>query len=287
MLESANTMDFSLIATELDRLLIAFRETTVREWPRKWDGLLGAQLLIQGSVRVVATTYQLIRFICKDANRYRDAWQKLEFVTATPPLTRSILDALFALVFLFDDVPAKSEMFIKGGWREMCEESERMARDYGSNSKWQGYLTDRTAKMEEMRVLRNLPPCGEETKKLPYWPYPGSMLRHNQLSDERKAYLQYLNDWYYKELSSADHLSFLGLIVRVTPLMRPEDDNVKLNVLRSHFLESTLSLVVAILSEIQIEAGFEHAERLKYVWGILNQLDNPRELYDLRYRDRL
>jgi len=51
MLEPPNTMDFSLIATELDRLLIAFKETTVREWPRKWDGLLGAGLLIQGSVQ--------------------------------------------------------------------------------------------------------------------------------------------------------------------------------------------------------------------------------------------
>lgn len=237
---------------------------------------------------MVATTYQLIRFICKDRNRYHDPWQKPEFVTAAAPLTRSILDTLFALVFLFDDVPAKSEMFVKGGWREMCEESERMARDYGSNPKWAEYLRERTGRMEEMRTLRNLPPCGEETKKLPYWPHPGQMLRKEvQLSDERRVYLKYLNDWYYKELSSADHLSFIGLILRGTPLMRPEDDNVKLDMLRYHFLESTLSLVMAILSEIQIEAGFGHAERLKYVWGILNQLDNPRELYDLRYRDRL
>jgi hypothetical protein len=35
MLERPKTMDVGLIADQLDRLLIAFKETTVREWPRK------------------------------------------------------------------------------------------------------------------------------------------------------------------------------------------------------------------------------------------------------------
>jgi hypothetical protein len=286
--ESKNTLDFGLIANDLDRLLTAFKESTIREWPRKWEGLLGAGLLVQGSVRVASTAYQVVRFICKDTEKYRDPWQRLEFVTATPPIVRSILDILFALVFLFDDVPTRSEMFIKGGWREMCEESERMARDYGSNPKWSDYLRERASRMEDMRALRNLPPCGEETKKLPYWPNPGQMLRLDvELSAESRAYIEYLRDWYYKELSSADHLSFPGLLLRGSPLMLPDDDSARLNLLRFHFLESTLSIVMAIMSEIQVEAGFGHGERLKYVWAILNQLDNARELYELRYKNRL
>jgi hypothetical protein len=93
-------IDFRLIGEELDRLLTAFKNATVREWPSKWNSLLGASLIVQGSVRITSTTYDLIRFLCKKPSWYRDGWQKLEFVTSVPPLTRSILDVLFAIVFL-------------------------------------------------------------------------------------------------------------------------------------------------------------------------------------------
>jgi hypothetical protein len=108
------------------------------------------------------------------------------------------------------------------------------------------------------------------------------------LSDERKHFLKYLNDWYYKELSSADHLSFPGLILRGAPLGPHDDDSdAKLDMLRSHFFESTISLAMAILSEIQIEGRFRHAAQLKYVWRVLTDMDNPKELYELRYSNRL
>lgn len=281
-------LDFRLIAEPLDQLLTAFENTTERELPEKWHGMLGAGLLVQGSVRVAATTYQLTRFICKDRNRYRDPWQNPEFVTAVPPLTRSILDILFALVFLFDDVAVKSELFIMGGWREMCEESERMQREYDSNPKWVKYLNERAVSMENMRSARDLPRCGD-TRRLNYWPTPSQMRNDASLSGDRKHFLDYLNDWYYRELSSADHLSFPGLIVRGTPLMkRGTDESVaKLNLLRSYWLEMTVILIMAILSEIQMEAAFSFSDRLKYIWRILIDSDNPREIYDLRYKDTL
>ena len=290
MADERINIDFRIIAKEIDRLLTAFKNSTLREWPTKWNGLLGAALLVQGSIRVAATTYDLIRFVCKDKQYYRDPWQKLDFVTAVPPLTRSILDILFALVFLFDDVSTNSERFIQGGWREMCEETERMRREYSSNPKWQQYLGERAGRMEEMRSLRNLPPCGDQALKSFFWPHPGQMRNAVPLSVERKEFLNYLNDWYYKEFSAADHLSFPGLLMRGSPLMWHEDDEapeLKLNVLRSYFFTTTITLVMAILSEVQIEAGFGHANNLKYVWRILTDIDNPKEIYDLRYKDRL
>jgi hypothetical protein len=170
----------------------------------------------------------------------------------------------------------------------MCEETERMQRDYGSNPKWQKYLEERASHMEKMRSLRRLPMCGSaEAKKLPYWPYPAQMVQ--QLSGDRKRFLTYLNDWYYKELSSADHLSFGGLVIRAAPLMDPDDtvSENRLHRLRSYWFATTVTLVAAILSEIQIEAGFGFASRLQYVWRILSDADISKEIYDLRYKAHL
>ena len=280
-------LDFGLIARPIDTLLTAFDNTIQREWPEKWEGLLDARLLVHGSVKLSSTTYQLIRFLCKD--RFIDPWQTRRFVTAAAPLTRSILDSLFALVYLFDDIRAKSDIFVKGGWREMCEETERMKREYGSTPKWVEYLDERGKRMDIMQKARGMPPCGPETSKLPYWPTPGQMMRSNQLADERRNFLTYLNDWYYRELSSAAHLSFPGLIIRGSPLLIDDDSSeTKLNVLRSYYLTQTICLVLALLSEVQVEAGFGFADRLKYVWRIVTEFfDDAKEIYEMRYAERL
>src|ERR1017187_6074127 len=280
-------LDFGLIARPIDTLLTAFDNTIQREWPEKWEGLLDARLLVHGSVKLSSTTYQLIRFLCKD--RFIDPWQTRRFVTAAAPLTRSILDSLFALVYLFDDIGAKSDIFVKGGWREMCEETERMKREYGSTPKWVEYLDERAKRMDIMQKARGMPPCGPETSKLPYWPTPGQMMRSNQLADERRNFLTYLNDWYYRELSSAAHLSFPGLILRGSPLLIDDDSSeTKLNVLRSYYLTQTICLVLALLSEVQVEAGFGFADRLKYVWRIVTEFfEDAKEIYEMRYAARL
>jgi hypothetical protein len=101
-------------------------------------------------------TFTVINFLSKD--RFIDPFQTRKFVTAIPPLTRSILDSLFALVFLFDDVAANSEMFAKGGWRELCEETVRLHQAYDSNPKWTEILKRRDEDMARMRAAKNFPP---------------------------------------------------------------------------------------------------------------------------------
>ena len=166
---------------------------------------------------------------------------------------------------------------------------ERMKREYGSRPKWIEYLDERTKHMDVMQKARDLPPCGPETSKLAYWPTPGQMMRSNQLADERRRFLTYLNDWYYRELSSAAHLSFPGLVVRGSPLLIDDDSSeTKLNVLRSYYLTQTICLMLALLSEVQIEANFDFADRLKFVWRIVTEyFDDAKEVYEMRYEPRL
>jgi hypothetical protein len=281
-------IDFRIIGPQIDSLLIASANLIDREWPARWREFDQAQLLVLGSVKLSANTYQVIKFLCKD--KYFDPWQKREFITAVPPLTRSILDSLFTIVFLFDDVPSKAELFVQGGWREMCEATERAERNHGSKPKWVKYLRERAKSMEAMRKKSNLPPRGPGVRKLPYWPTPGQMIDWPKLSDDRRTFLTDLNDWYYKELSSTAHLSLPGLLLRASPLLIQdrESSEISLRKLKANCFPLTLCLLLAILSEIQIEAEFGLADRLKYVWQFLAEYyDQVREIYDMRYRTRL
>jgi len=283
-------IDFRIVGPQIDSLLIAFTNTIEKEWPAKWERLGHAQLLVMGSVNLSATTYQLVRFLCKDRGQYRDPWQKREFVTAVPVLTRSILDSLFTLVFLFDDVPSKAELFVKGGWREMCEATDRAERNHRSEPKWTKYLQERAKSMEAMRQMGSLPPPGSEISRLRYWPTPGQMIRWPKLSHERRNYLTNLNDWYYRELSSSAHLSLPGLILRVRPLLLRDSDEseTSLRKLKANCFPLTICLLLCILSEVQVEAEFTFADRLKYVWRVLREYyDQIEEIYQMRYNSRL
>jgi hypothetical protein len=283
-------IDFRIVGPQIDSLLIAFTNTLEREWPSKWKDLAHAQLLVMGSVNLSATTYQLIKFVCKDIDQNRDPWQKREFITAVPVLTRSILDSLFTLVFLFDDVPSKADLYVKGGWREMCEATHRAERNHRSRPKWTKYLRERAKNMEAMRKMASLPLPGPETSKLHYWPTPNQMIGWPELSDERRNYLTGLNDWYYRELSSTAHLSLQGLILRVRPLLLrdSEEPETSLRKLKANCFPLTICLLLSILSEVQIDAEFAFADRLKYVWRVLREYyDQIEEIYHMRYESRL
>jgi hypothetical protein len=108
---------------------------------------------------------------------------------------------------------------------------------------------------------------------------------------QARGFLSYLYDWYYKELSSTSHLSYPGLILRSKVLLLEQDDQGRaddLIFLRSYFFFQTVGLVLALLSEVQSEAMFSFADRLKYVWRIVNEYSpDCREIYSNRYESLL
>jgi len=59
-------IDFRIVGPQIDTLLTAFANLIEREWPAKWKELDHAQLLVLGSVKLSATTYQVTKFLCKE-----------------------------------------------------------------------------------------------------------------------------------------------------------------------------------------------------------------------------
>ncbi len=106
----------------------------------------------------------------------------------------------------------------------------------------------------------------------------------------RKNFAVVLNDWFYRNLSSDSHLSWSGYARRFSNFIDADekDRTNRLMKYKSDCVMTTISLVLALLSEIECEMRFDLSVRLKYVWGILsNFYGEAKELYELRYLNKL
>lgn len=166
------TLPFETIREPLDSLLVSIGNKLEREWPERWASIPGAAILLRAISKVAENTYKTIRFICADSPP--DPSRKLEYALSVPPLTRTILDSVFTVVFIFEDLPARTEWFYKSGWRELYEEHQRYQNTYGSDQKWATWLAEKSALIENTKACWGITP--EEASNpntIKWWPNPG------------------------------------------------------------------------------------------------------------------
>jgi len=279
-------LSFEVIREPLDTLLIALGNKLEREWPSKWSSVDGASVLLKSIVLVTENTYKSIRFLCAD--KPENPFRKMEYSISVPPLVRTILDHVFTVVFLFQDLPERTIWYYKSGWRELHDEHQRMLKKYSSDPDWGEWFRKKEDLLKDIKKSWGITPEEEkDPKKIKWWPNPGQMKSHKNLSKDRRDYLTYLNDWYYRELSAASHLSWPGLASRASHLLNPNMEEQKrvLNKFRSDCAMRTITLIIALISEIQIECNYDDfAKRVKYLWGILNAYwGEAKEIYESRY----
>jgi hypothetical protein len=282
-------LPFDTIRIQLETVFIAVGNKLEREWPRKWSAYPEAAVVLRGTIAVTENTYHTVRILCADPHPHPSV--RREFVVSVPPLARTVLDSLFTVVFLFEDLPSRIKWHLKSSWREITAETDRYRRAYGSDPTWSQWLSQRKAFLDQMKVDWKI--TTEEQANpaiIPWWPTPGQMKRHNDTSQTRTDYLSYLDDWFYKELSSDSHLSWPGLAKRSMHFFNKDREHrdQDLDKFRSDCFTVTVALALAVLSEIQVELGYDLKERLKYIWGILNPgFLMVRELYEYRYEKLL
>jgi hypothetical protein len=73
-------------------------------------------------------------------------------VVSAPPLARTILDSLFTVVFLFEDLPTRIKWYLKSGWRELFEEHQRCRKTYDADPAWSTWLAKQSAILDQMKV---------------------------------------------------------------------------------------------------------------------------------------
>jgi|SRR3990172_1281659 len=273
-------LDFKVIGQRLDEALEALKNLIDRDWPRQY-AIPGARALFLTMIKVAINTYQSIRFLAADSPK--DSAPPLEFALSIPPLTRSLLDQLFAVVFLTEDPTTRTSWYYKGGWREAKEGYEGYKAKYGADPKWARWLTLNGKFLEGIRTEWGV--SDEEAadlKRIKYWPIPSQM----RARTKDREFLDYLDDWFYKTLSQDAHLSFPGLAHRGAALLvKPGDERTaQLEKRRSQAVFTTITVVLALASEMEHLLKFGLSERLAYVWGVLIKYwEEADDLYKMRY----
>jgi len=274
----------------LQDILVTVYNKLDRERPATWHAHPTAQLVMEGTARTVSNTYHTIKILSSDTPKPPIM---REDALSVGPLSRTILDSVFMVIFVFHDLPLRNAWYWRSGWRSLWEELQSYTAAHGTDPDFTDFIALQKQWLDSTAVRYGLSAVEIANPRLikPWWPNPGRMLKDKRTSPDRLARMQFLNDWYYGQLSAESHLSLPGLVMRSTALIPGHDPDElawRMDKARSdNFLVATF-MVLAFASEIEIECRFGLSERLKYVWTILaGYAKGAKTLYDKWYSPRL
>jgi len=222
-------------------------------------------------------------------------------VFALSPLTRTVLDSVFNVVFMCEDFDINWYWYCQAGYRDVVEDLTR-CRDSGRTLPgWDRWVELRTKSLDILIREFNIPiEIARNPRRVKHWPNPGAMVNYEvsskgQLPPSRQ-FLQHLNDWFYRDLSSQAHLGFAGMsnvgrLVMYNLLDKKDRQRLEqedFRAFRSNQVSRTLVLSIVLLSEINnfFKFGLDH--RLLELWISLNDhAPTAREIFELRYKSLL
>lgn len=284
-------LEFEVVREPLEGLSAATIANVERSLPPAITGVVGAPPFLVLMTKVAETTFSTIRYICAD--KPEDPARRLSFAVSVPPLVRSLVDQIYAVVFLGENVAKRMEWYNKAGWREIREEYDRHLQRYkGKSADWDSWLTKYSQWLDETQaVLAITPQEAAAPQTIPWWPTPPQMLGLKVLGADNQRFLEYMRDWFYREFSQADHLSFPGLVRRGAAFLLPPDEertkNTKMKI-KSDWVVHAVVMYLAFLTEVILLGGFDLKARAAYIWGILKQYSPiAAELCQERYDGKL
>lgn len=292
MPEAPRNIDASVIAEPLDSVVGALGNKLEREWPVAFANVQGARELFLLTVRLADITSRSIRWLSADTPP--DPGRRLEYCLSVPPLNRTILDSLFTIMFVLEDLPSRCAWYHKAAWREQCIELDRYRAEYGHLAEWRDWLGRLTALTDLGVSMLGLSPAeAAQPLSIPGWPNPGKMANYGISPTTPippvRAFMRYLNDWFYADLSQQAHLGGTGLMKRGSPLIMSRNDPQRSQALMKNkysWIGQNFAVMLALISEIEAYFRFGLRERMNYLWGLLVPvIPVAKEIHAKRYRD--
>ncbi len=248
------------------------------------------------SLKSAHNTFQTICYLCADVRLKQSDW-KWQYVLVLPPLNRTILDSVFNVTFMLEDLANRSQWYHESGWREAKRELSEHRKEYGSDPLWTKWMDDLEGLLNAGIPLLNVPAAKvANPESIDWWPNPGQMPRYgvNDPLPPSRQFLKYLNDWFYREMSSQSHLSFHG-VMKTGSLVIADfyDADTRESIREKHFplfrsrqMIRTVTLLLALMSEIEMHFNFGLAPELVALWNdVTNVQEEAKEIYDRRYKD--
>ncbi len=244
----------------------------------------GLPVVVQLHLQVTYTAYQAIRYLCVDTPTSKE--RKAEFLSACQPIQRSMLDAVFDIIYLGLDLHDRTRAYYKAGWKESFDYYRKHQQKYGALPEWQGWLEELRLLTEGLAKSEHLTEADHDS--IDWWPTPLQMIGDSSLPRDVTDFLSHLRDWFYKSYSQADHLSWPGLAIRGVVFLREpgsQSDQEYISKQKSDQVYRALLLLLMILSEINARFSLGHDVQLQYIWTILlSYFGETKELYELRYQ---
>jgi len=296
MIPGTSGVEFKKLDEPLRKQLRKFANLIDREWPSAVRREAGTHIIFHSFVLAAETTYKTIIWICAELPDLEGKGRDPQFVLSVPPLARAILDQVFTVCFLSEDIEERSFWYFKAGWREIKERDDRERRRYSTDRGWEEALSSNLELLDKLGELAKITQDEQATpSRITKFPNPGRM--HEKCVDSSlKDYLLFLNDWFYRELSQEAHLSATGLISRAFPQVLAHTGLIpdqwlreRLEQVRSRTVVTTVTLMIALLSEIQGILKFPSiSQELSYLWTLLGAYWKvPEDLYKRRYQSLL
>jgi len=283
--KASRKVPFAVIRDKLDTLVAALINLLDREFPKGLAAIPGLRPFLLVSMKTTQNTYEAIRYVAADLPK--DPARKLAFGLLIDPLARVLADIIFTIVFMQEDLPARVGWYHRGGWRELKEDFDRHRAEYGALVEWQNWLQGYERAIESSRVTYGITEAeAGNLRNLRYWPTPGQILRSEELGEESRQFLTFLNDWIYRGLSSGAHVSGAGIVRRHGFLLLHRDERREeiLGKLKSDGVFTATTLTVAISTEVNSICGYGRDSTLSYLWRILVEFwGEAKDLFDRRY----
>jgi len=287
-------LDASVITEPLDSMVAALGYKLEREWPANRTNILGARELLLLTLRTADVTSRSIRWLCAD--KPVDSNRRLEYCLSVPPLNRTILDNLFTVIFVLEDLPARSLWYHRAAWREERIELNRYRAEYGRLPEWQEWLARLTAHSElGVRMFGLSAQEIADPSKMTSWPNPGAMIKYRVSPavpmPPTRVFMKYLDDWFYADLSQQAHLGGTGLMKRASSLLLDRNDPERVKALTKNkysWMGQSFAMMLALSSEIEARFRFGLRERIEYLWNVTSSVVVvAREMYEKRYAELL
>lgn len=298
--EDPSAFNYKIIRAPLNELLVSTGNLLERDWPSRYSHTKDGQIVLLQYVRMAVSHFRAVTFLCADVGD--TAVRSPLLALSVPPINRSILEIIFSVLYLLEDLSEHTKHYFRAAWRAEQEVLDQFQKRYGGRgrSRWDTYIANRTEKQVKMEAALPITPDEKnDLNKILRWPKMRQLRGRLKNSPRTLSYLEYLDDWFYRELSTQAHgeptgvgemgLYFLGM--DELKLISGEDrDGVELK-LEAKLIEFkttqvwiAITLILSLLSEVEVHFGYGNKPKLLFVWTIINEYSQiSEEVYKERY----
>lgn len=296
------SFDYQIIKSDFKKVMESAANQLERDWDNRYAQVDSARVTFVQYIRLAINTYQTIIYICTDTKE--DIDRKPFYALSLAPLTRTLFEQLIALSFLLENIPKYIPYLFKTGYTERRIELEHCEKYYLSDPSWKNYIDSlKTEIAREEKELKLTPDEIKNPKKvIQRWPTPGKILQKLKTehpTSQSIPFIEYINSWLYRKLSGQTHLNAVGLINRgaffspeIAKRLFKDNWEEKLNeLLMRHKMSqiySAITLMLAIISEIEIHFHYDLNQRLRFIWTVVSEYsDIAKDFWNIRYSKAL